>query len=654
MTTHEAGRIKNYYIYKAEWIPDSPVKTFNGFVEHLVVSECIQHSKIEALSQAYERKYGYKLPLFILHPILSQFEKNGYAQKNRNEWYFDLPYIPLHDYDSVSSEFLYNYNELVNGFMSFKPEKKLTYDEAESIINDFIDDNNLNLRKIAFEDQTFNGDRYLLAQYLKELSSKKQNVYDFLLKLCEAMLIKSYIINDAYVDFSFANKIIVLDTPIVLRALGYAGDYLKEEYQFLLKCLSDSNCRLEIFEHTFVEVYNILYSAKDWVENVNFEMARASDVCLYFRAKGYTEKDVVEIIERLKTDLENLNIYLIDDGQIDWKLTKFVEDEKKIEALLRENYGGSYIREDSIKIDIKSVMAIYLIRKNNKNKVLRETTHFFLTSNGTLSKVVSIYNSKAHPKTISPVATDMFIGMLACGENIGRAKSMVNNRVLSYCYSGFRPSIAMREKYIEIVENHKDQLPKENYLLLKNHPLVCDVLISCSESELSNVTEVTLWDVLNEVKSALVSDTTEHYRTLIAETTATHGLAMEEKDKQIAEMKKDQEAARKKHLQELHDKDLKIAQRDWNKWKKHAKIMKYVFIILALVFIAGSVLAGINVSNENVTVLAICIVGSIISIFLSALAIISWFENSKIVAKIYKRAKMKIAKENSISAEELK
>lgn len=653
-------RTKNYYIYKAKWIPDNPIETFGIFVEHLVTSEKILNCKIERLSSIYEDKYGYKLPLFILHPILDNFASKQYAKKERNEWKFNLNIIPAHNYDSVSNEFIGLYNELVDGFVQFYGTGKISAEEAETLLNDFINENNVNLKEIKVYETNNNAGRYKLAQYIKFVQKNKKRLYDFLIELCEATLIKSYILNEGCKEFTFSNKIIVLDTPVILRALGYEGAYLEREYKYLLKCLVDGNCRLEIFEHTLEEVYNILYSAKDWVESFDFDITQASDVCIFFRAEGKTKQDIVEIIESLKDAIAKLNIGILAEEYVDWKDDRFLEKEEKIESLLKPHYA----RESSLKADVKSVMEIYLIRKNNKIKVLKDTTHFFLTSNTTLAKLVSQYNFNTYPKTISPFATDMFMGMLACGEKLERAKSLVDKRILSYCYSGLKPTIPMREKFIELVEAHKDELDSTDYLLLKNHPLVCDALIEASENEIGNISEVTIWDVLREVKETLIADARQNYEKKLVEMEQFYSTQMDEiattknseiskKDSQIDILKKEQEDAHERHLKELHCKDIEHANREWKSWKRKANLVKIFISIFAIISIIASIIGGINFANKNGLYLALCIIGSIFSIMLTPSSIISWISHNKIVSKIYMNAKRKIAQDYSISPNEL-
>ena len=636
-----SNREKNYYIYKAEWIPDNPVATFIKFVEHLISSENIKQSKIEALSNAYQDKFGYKLPLFILRPILSEFERKEYAVKKRNEWFFTEK-IPSHDYEIVSGEFQKMYTDLINGFVQFVNSEKLSYEKAENVITEFIEENDITFKTISTSEYEEGSAFFQLAQYLKYIQQSNNNLFSFIIHLCEATLIKSYILNEDCQEFSFSNKTIVLDTPLVLRVLGYVGEYFETEYTFLLKCLLSGACKLSIFSHTYSEISDILYSAKEWVERADFDIEKASEVCYYFRSKGMTQKDVISLIENLKENLLKLNISIVNDELIDWSKDKFVESNKEIEDLLKNNYNMDLIRERSINYDIRSILSIYLLRGNNKIKTLKDSTHFFLTSNGALAKSVLFYNAKHYPKTLSPVATDMFIGMLSCGENIQAAKKITGNKVLSYCYSGFKPTKAMKEKFVALVEAEKDHLHEKNYLLLKNHPLVCDALLSSSNNNINNITELTVYDVLDSVQSSLVEDTKRHY-----------DIELQKKDQQIQELNKEKEINRKNHLEEIHNINIQYAREDWGEWKQKAKTVKTLVSILTSICVIISSILGWKLDAIPQWGKSLFIVGCIFSIILVPSSIMSWLKNNFFIKGLYNKKKIKLSKKYNIKVEEL-
>ena len=69
--------VKNYYILKSKWLPQDTVSTFMPFVINLIRSEKIESCTIEELSEQFKHKYGYRLEMFILRPILNNMKQNA-------------------------------------------------------------------------------------------------------------------------------------------------------------------------------------------------------------------------------------------------------------------------------------------------------------------------------------------------------------------------------------------------------------------------------------------------------------------------------------------------------------------------------------------------------------------------------------------------
>ena len=72
------------------------------------------------------------------------------------------------------------------------------------------------------------------------------------------------------------------------------------------------------------EVLKVLRTAEKYVESTQYDMARSSDVCNYFRSQNMRAEDVAEEIELLNSHLTKLGIELFNDG-IDWDDKLFVE-----------------------------------------------------------------------------------------------------------------------------------------------------------------------------------------------------------------------------------------------------------------------------------------------------------------------------------------
>lgn len=130
--------------------------------------------------------------------------------------------------------------------------------------------------------------------------------------------------NEGLKSSAFIDKTLYIDTPIIFRLLGYYGDFYEHEYKFLIQSLIEKNCKIYIFKRNYDEVLKVLRTAERYVESTQYDMARSSDVCNYFRSQNMRTEDVAEEIELLNSHLTELGIELFTDG-IDWDDKLFVE-----------------------------------------------------------------------------------------------------------------------------------------------------------------------------------------------------------------------------------------------------------------------------------------------------------------------------------------
>ena len=138
--------LKNYYLLQAGWLPQEPVPTFKPFVIDLICSEKIQITTIDKLSESYEHRYGYRLQMFILSPILNILKNEGYAElsMNRAEWSFDIDKMPKQNLEEKANSFNADHTSFINGFVTFCDcPSEIDFNKAEKLLLEFIEDNNI-------------------------------------------------------------------------------------------------------------------------------------------------------------------------------------------------------------------------------------------------------------------------------------------------------------------------------------------------------------------------------------------------------------------------------------------------------------------------------------------------------------------------------
>ena len=171
--------VKNYYILKSKWLPQDINSTFMPFVINLIRSEKIEDCTVEELSKQFNHKYGYRLELFILRPILNIMQQRGYVDKKHNNWIFHLDQLPEINLDLEAKAFEEKYELLVKGFVDFcEAPQEINYNTADKIISDFIDDNNFD-PKVYTGHGSFN-DENIFYQVIFKNYKRRKTLYSIL------------------------------------------------------------------------------------------------------------------------------------------------------------------------------------------------------------------------------------------------------------------------------------------------------------------------------------------------------------------------------------------------------------------------------------------------------------------------------------------
>ena len=654
--------VKNYYILKSKWLPQDTNSTFMPFVINLIRAERIETCSIEELSKQFNHKYGYRLELFILRPILNIMLQRGFVSKKHESWTFHIDALPDVNLDLEATVFEEKYKSLIKGFVDFcNAPKEINYVTADKIISDFIDDNNFD-PKVYTGHGSFNDEsdvyRYFLSGYIQQLKENNDSLFDFVIDLCESVLIKSYMFNEGLKSSAFVNKTLYIDTPIIFRLLGYYGDFYEQEYRFLIQSLIEKNCKIYIFKRNYDEVLKVLRTAEKYVESTNYDMARSSDVCNYFRSQKMRAEDVAEEIELLNSHLSELGIELFNDD-INWDNKLFVESYGKIHDGIMQEYhsaskGNGYLPENAINIDTDSTMHIYSLRKNNSIVKLADAPCFYVSSNFGFVNAIRKYNNDNYKDTISPVISDAFIGMIISGENSQKSQQVATNKVLSFCYSAYKPSRTMLTSFIELIEQEKtaSRISEDDYIALRNHAMVNDFLVKSTQNNIEELSQNTVYEVLDLIKANHIFDAQESFDKQAQDREARHrsevAALTKEKDDEIERLQKENYLLR-----------LQQANKQFKAYKRNVKIAFGIILsLIAVLLFAGTILQIVfmclgELSKFVIFSTVITGIGSLVTLIFEIISYKNDFDKW-FIKKLLEKRKQKICQINNVSLDDIK
>ena len=362
--------------------------------------------KIDEIRNAYHGEYKVFLPNSAIKIMLEEnFEiiNNKYEYKKGLGLTVDGVSIEI-EKDKVRFEA--KLNDLKKTYSNYY--KSLYPDATKQIINDsflncILDEPNDNSEYDVDEAEFSNKNVRLL--FLRYLLKEKNDLYDIIENITIANAIADVPI-DVY-DFSYNNCIFYLDTPILMKYLGYDGIEYRNLYCDIINSLRGMGISFFVFEHTFEETWGILFQWKLALEK-NYFLAKGLDV--YLKAKKYYKDNFDNYIpltrEGLSKVILNSGIKIAPKPNVSKENVLY--DEKEIISLFEERYKTTYDSfPDRINKDVDSITGIQSLRIADgieKPNTHEEAKYFILTDNKQYFEIANINYRKNNEDVISSKA----------------------------------------------------------------------------------------------------------------------------------------------------------------------------------------------------------------------------------------------------------
>ena len=433
---------------------------------------------------------------------------------------------------------------------------------------------------------------YLIGEFICRENEKNSDIFKLILRIIEGYMIA----NAIYLQIENDNKASLrklncyLDAAFILRVLGYKSDEenesAKELYDLLVKYGATINC----FNHTFIEVRNILYYYKINI-NKNKEMTLE-----YFDKEKYSEGQVDLIISSLEDIFKDKRINIVDTPDFTKDRYKDVIDVKMLEEKLtvHKEKHNQYINPNSITNDVNSVCAINMLRRGKKITKIENCTHIFVTTYQYL---------KSASREIMPELFDTDIGLVIDDLDLTTIlwfKDFENNADLPK---------------LRLVENALAATNASDEIMCKAAKIFESIKKDGSIRNLENVSNCL---TKNYLKSSGFVDSIKNDSELVTKESLLDFLT--KRDKEIESIKKELEDTKERNLK----KELSIqkkfiveaeqkAEADFN---KNIKILKTVYYILFFLILALGIYAIVYsiITTGNFIIAAVLLLINIISL----------------------------------------
>jgi hypothetical protein len=595
---------------------------FIPFIATLILTMDYRIIEVERICLDFEREFGLIIPYHPMMTLLKRAKKRGLIKIENGAYIPDHKNLEHFDISTKTFEKTKEIDSLIQRFIGFSKEtfnKILTFEDAENILISYIKENDRDII-LASQDISLlpNVDsskekKYLIYKFIKNVYDYNYPDYKLITHIISGYTLANCIFFDE--PNNYKGKIkgikIFLDTRILLRLVGLEGHFREISYSEFLQFLKDKGVAFSVFEHTIDEINGIIEDCVNWINNPRYKPSLASPVLRHFVENNYDKESVRLFISKIESFISFNDITTESTPDLNESI-EFQINETRLFEIIKEVYSSSNnyyedpSKDDVIFKDVKSISAIYKLRKGKRPNYLKGSTAIFITTNASLAKANNLYNleSCSNHYCIKECMTDVFLGTVIWSDNPVKFNEFNEKKIIANCVASLMPDEILLRKYtkeLERLEKDKHLSPNELYFM-KTHKIVNEYLVQMTFNDDENFYDKLPEEILKEIKSGIEKESQKKVEEEKHEHQKTQG-ALDNTRKNLDLSFQEMESIKSQNIQY----DIKIS-------KFSAKVAKWTVrilfgILLPIILVAFSIVSFPNViHNKKVLYIAIIIV----------------------------------------------
>jgi len=439
------------------------------------------HFTLLKIEESFKKEYNIKISFLVIEHFLKDIERASLIKSNKDDKndYLILNRIELNKHkDKIlqKREYINSlYDEFINGFIEHSKKQfylELIKENAENNLTKFL--NSIRGQVILSSQHNeveFTGnndinheDKYYACflDYLIEVINKNKQLKTFLIDFSFGQIITDTIIHGEYSEKlpDFSNLVIYLDSPIIYFLLGFHSIPVKLAYKEHIHYLKKMGARLKVFKHNYIEVYrNLNYALENYLTD-HSNASKTLDGCRRYKIYKHQLKEIIEALEEILTsygiEVEKEESYTAEGDEYEQFKTGF------------DKY--SHAKGNMVDMDIRSLSAIYYLRKSGLNTDLKNASHLMITDNDSLIKISDEYNQ--HSKTtINPIINiTLFAVYIWMSAEEQHRDAIIERKIVADILCKDEISTSLFEKYCQdlIIQSNEGRYTDVDVKILKD------------------------------------------------------------------------------------------------------------------------------------------------------------------------------------------
>lgn len=344
--------------------------------------------------------------------------------------------------------------------------------------------------------------------FIKEQGQLQTEVYSFVAALSASNITKQALFHAGETATDYSDLHVYLDSPIIFALLGMDDTSRTESYKQLVADMLKARCSVHVLDHNFQEVDSIIARAAGWATNTLYDLRKANNAARFFHDSQMDETEISEFCDNIETKLNELGI-TVKETAYDVFQDKFQEDEICLFDMVKVRYldHGYELpqeKQDSIRIDVQSIIMIYRERQGQTATRLQNAKHIMLTSNNAIANVSKKYESNKSLQSghiPACISADLF-GAILWLDSPMQLLEYQKKKLLADCYAFLKPDKVMLDKYIQSLDEARnaDAIDEKKFLFLRTHKVVLDSLMDITKGDYARFNSNTYLEVYDDIQ----------------------------------------------------------------------------------------------------------------------------------------------------------
>jgi hypothetical protein len=457
----------------------SYIHNFVPFVAECVRTAAQPEISVPDCADCLRVRFGLNLPQYALNGIVRRGSRDGLFETRNGILYRNDQAVARFDLQPKREGFLREHEALLDKLREFAksiPDLILTRQEAETALLNYLADRSLPILRSMLLGRHYQaplldteGTDYLIASFISYLFERDPQGFDYLETIVKGTMLAAaiYLPDIGNRASRIRDLTVYFDTRLLLNALGLHGQTSQDAILELFILLQQLGARLSYFTHTLTELQNVVDNSVHQLRSSRRGRITPPGKGIYEYAvsAGLGPSELERRAEEAEGRLKYLGLTRRDTPKYTVDLGV---DERRLEDLMQELVR--YQREETRVYDVKSLTAIYRIRRGREMQHLEDAKAIFVTTNRPLVRASNEFFKETNDGRIVPIATqDWELGTVAWLKRPVSAPDLPRKQLLADCFAALEPGEQLWKKYVETIDRMEDDnsLDEESHAVLR-------------------------------------------------------------------------------------------------------------------------------------------------------------------------------------------